>query len=177
MGLFSVYEKPDSDHSGPPMPNPGELHNDSGLKDFSEPVFQLRPFCAHDRIKRRVSDRAVLTRHICPPHSLKFAAESLDGTPGALVPDIGSQGDAMNLPGVKRMGKKKILSFRITAGPLRRGSKPGVSDFKGVRPILALEVTSDGPFPGLEVIVTGGSYDSTAPDDCKGIALLGSLLA
>jgi hypothetical protein len=151
--------------------------DDSGLKDFFEPILQLRPFCDHDRIKRRVSDRAVFTRHICSPDTLELGTESLDGTTGALVSDIGSQADAMNLPGVEGMGKKKIFGFRIAAGPLRRGSKPGVSDFKGVRPIQALKVTSDGPFPGLEVIVTGGSDDSTAPDDGKGDALLGSLLA
>ena len=98
------------------------------------------PFCDHDRIKRRVSDRAVLTWQICSPHTLELGTESLDGPTGALVSDIGSQADAMNLPEVEGMGKKKKFGFRITAGPLRRGSKPGVPDFKGVRPILALEV-------------------------------------
>ncbi len=151
--------------------------DDSGLKDFFEPILQLRPFCDHDRIKRRVSDRAVFTRHICSPDTLELGTESLDGTTGALVSDIGSQTDAMNLPEVEGMGKKKIFGFRITAGPLRRGSKPGVSDLKGVRPTQALKISSDGPFPGLEVIVTGGSDDSTAPDDGKRDALLGSPLA
>jgi hypothetical protein len=106
-----------------------------------------------------------------------LGTEFLDGTTRALVSDIGSQTDAMNLPEVEGMGKKKIFGFRITAGSLGRGSKPGVSNFKCVRPIQALKITADGPFPGLEVIVTGGSNDSTAPDDCKGDTLLGSLLA
>ncbi len=75
------------------------------------------------------------------------------------------------------MGKKKILSFCVAAGPLRRGRKPGVSDFKGVRPIQALKITADRPFPGLKIIETGGSNDSTAPDDGKGNTLLRSLLA
>ncbi len=83
----------------------------------------------------------------------------------------------MNLPGVEGMGQKKILSFRITAGPLRRGSKPGVSDLKRVRLVQALKITANRPFPGLKIIVTGGSDDSTAPDDGKGYALLRGLQA